>query len=58
MYNIGNTNNIRNMEYLMKEQFTGQFWNTAGIRKYLQLPFNSSSHLFYLNDPHESQTYR
>ena len=57
MYNIGNTNNIRNMEYSMKE-FTGQFWNTAGTRKYLQLPFNSSSHLFYVNDPHESQTYR
>ena len=29
----------------------------AGITMYLQLPFNSSSHLFYLHDLWESQTY-
>ena len=29
----------------------------AGITVYLQLPFNSSSHLFYLHDPRKSQTY-
>ena len=57
MYNIGNTNNIGNMGHLTKEQFTWQFWNMAGITMYLQLPFNSSSHLFYLHDLCESQTY-
>ena len=57
MYNIDNTNNIGNMGHLTKEQFTWQFWNMAGITMYLQLPFNSSSHLFYLHDLWESQTY-
>ena len=55
MYNIDNTNNIGNMGHLTKEQFTWQFWNMAGITMYLQLPFNSSSHLFYLHDLWESQ---
>ena len=57
MYNIDNTNNIWNMGHLTKEQFTWWFWNMAGITVYLQLPFNSSSHLFYLHDPRKSQTY-
>ena len=29
----------------------------AGITMHLQLPFNSSSHLFYLHDLRKSQTY-
>ena len=45
------------MGHLTKEQFTWQFWNMAGITMYLQLTFNSSSHLFYLRDLWESQTY-
>ena len=54
MYNIDNTNNIANMGHTMKEQLTWQFWNTAGIRTYLQLPFNWSLHLFHLHDLCES----
>ena len=57
MYNISNTNNIGNICHLMKEQFTWQFGNMAGVTMYLQLPFNSSSHLFYLHDLCKSQTY-
>ena len=56
MYNISNTNNIGNMGHLRKEQFTWQFGNMAGVTMYLQLPFNSSSHLFYLHDLCKSQT--
>ena len=29
----------------------------AGLTRYWQVPFNSSSHLFYLHDLCESQTY-
>ena len=54
MYNIDNTNNMANMGHLMKEQLTWRFWNTAGIRTYLQLPFNWSLHLFHLHDLCES----
>ena len=57
MYDINNANNMGNMGHLTKEQFTWQFWNMAGITMYLQLPFNLSSHLFYMHDPHKSQTY-
>ena len=56
MYNISNTNNIWNMGHLTKEQFTWQFGNMAGVTMYLQLPFNSSSHLFYLHVLCKSQT--
>ena len=34
------------MGHSMREQLTWRFWNTAGLRMYLQLPFNLSSHLF------------
>ena len=56
MYNISNTNYIRNMGHLRKEQFTWQFGNMAGVTMFWQLPFNSSSHLFYLHDLCKSQT--
>ena len=58
MYNISNTNNLGNICHLIKEQFTWQFGNMAGVTMYLQLPFNSSSHLFYLHDLCKSQTCR
>ena len=57
MFNIGNANNKRNTGLSKKEHFTWRFLNTAGIRVYLWLPFNPSSHLFYLLDLRESQTY-
>ena len=46
-YNISNTNNIGNMGHLTKEQLTWWFWNTAGIRMYLQLPL-TWAHTFFI----------
>ena len=53
MYNIGYTNNIRNTGHSTKEQiYQTIFWNRAeeSTCEYL----DASSHLSYLQDPHEN----
>ena len=46
-YNTSNTNNIGNMGHSTKEQLTWWFWNTAGVRIYLQLPL-TWAHTFFI----------
>ena len=52
MYNIGDSNNIRNTGHWRKSNLPDDFWNTAEERTCEYL--DASSHLSYLQDPREN----